>query len=113
MKLLPFDYAVRNLGRSASRLFLSVFGSALVVLLALAAAAFVQGMSSSLSMSGSPDNVIVLGSGSEESVERSEIPASSPGLLAAAISGLRSRAGVVYRQAAPTMLQTGYAMIPT
>ena len=32
MKLLPFEYAVRNLGRSPTRLFASVLGSMLVVL---------------------------------------------------------------------------------
>ena len=40
MRLLPFDYAVRNLGRSPTRLVLSVLGSTLVVLLVLAAGAF-------------------------------------------------------------------------
>ena len=36
MRRLPFDYAVRNLGRSPVRLLLSVGGSTLVVLLVLA-----------------------------------------------------------------------------
>ena len=42
MKLLPFEYAVRNLGRSPLRLVLSVGGSLLVVMLVLAAAGFIQ-----------------------------------------------------------------------
>jgi putative ABC transport system permease protein len=94
MRLLPFTYAVRNLGRSPGRLVLSLGGSTLVVLLVIAAAAFVRGMESSLKDSGDPRNVIILGAGSEESVERSEIPASVPGVLAATVPGVVRRAGV-------------------
>lgn len=96
MKLIPFEYAVRNLGRSPTRLLLSIGGSALVVLLVLAAAAFVRGMDTSLRATGDPDNVIILGAGSEESIERSEIAASVAGLVAATIPGVRSRAGQHY-----------------
>lgn len=94
MRLLPFEYAARNLGRSPLRLVLSVGGSALVVLLVLAAAGFVTGMRSSLKVSGHERNVIMLGSGSEESIERSEIPMRTPGIVAASVDGLRTRAGV-------------------
>jgi len=96
MRLLPFDYAVRNLGRSRTRLLLSIFGSALVVLLVLAAGAFVRGMSQSLRATGGVYNVMLIGAGSEESVERSEIEASVPSVLAATVSGIRTRAGVAY-----------------
>jgi putative ABC transport system permease protein len=96
MKLLPFDYAIRNLGRSTSRLVLSILGSALVVLLVLAAAAFVRGMDASLRSTGQADNVIILGAGSEESIERSEIEAGVGGLATATIRGIRTRAGQAY-----------------
>ncbi|MBI5866160.1 MAG: ABC transporter permease [Planctomycetes bacterium] len=94
--MLPFEYAVRNLGRSPRRLAASVLGSALVVLLILAGGAFVMGMSRSLSPHTSRDNVMLLGAGSEESVERSEIMAGVDGLATGAISGLRSRLGAAY-----------------
>lgn len=93
---LPLDYAVRNLGRSTVRLLLSVFGSALVVLLLLSAGGFVRGMDRSLSASGSDQNFIFLGTGSEESVERSEISPSVPALIAAGVPGVRARLGVPY-----------------
>ena len=93
MKLLPIDYAVRNLGRSPLRLVMSIAGSALVVLLVIAAAAFVRGMENSLSGSGSPRNIILLGAGSEESIERSEIKASAPSQLAATVPGIRTQLG--------------------
>ncbi|MBL8746682.1 MAG: ABC transporter permease [Phycisphaerae bacterium] len=96
MTLLPFDYAVRNLGRSRARLLLSLLGSALVVLLVLAAAAFVRGMTLSLRSSGEPNNVIILGTGSEDSIERSEIEASVASVLNASIPGIRSQNGVPF-----------------
>lgn len=96
MRLLPFEYAVRNLGRSPSRLVLSVAGAGLVVLLVLVAGGFVRGMGQALRATGGEHNVVLLGAGSEESVERSEIPAATPGLVAAGVPGIRARAGVAY-----------------
>ena len=51
MKLLPFDYAIRNLARSPKRLALVVGGSALVSLLVLGSVAFARGMERSLAAS--------------------------------------------------------------
>ena len=96
MRLLPSSYAVRNLGRSGVRLALSVFGSAMVVLLVLAAGGFVRGMTASLRSAGDARNVLIVGIGSEESLERSEIPASTASLLDAAVPGLRSAFGVTF-----------------
>lgn len=96
MRLLPFDYAVRNLGRSRLRLALSVLGSALVVLLVIAAGGFVRGMDRALRATGDERNVLIMGIGSEESVERSEISAATAALLEASVSGIRTRAGVAY-----------------
>ena len=96
MRLLPWEYGVRNLARSPVRLSLSLAGAALVVLLVLAAGAFVRGMDQSLRESGNPNNVILLGAGSEESFERSEIAPSVTGLVQAAVPGIKSRLGVPY-----------------
>lgn len=96
MRWLPSEYAVRNLGRSPLRLSLSVAGAALVVLLVLAAGAFVRGMRQSLAVSAAEDNVILLGAGSEESIERSEIKASVAGQAAASVDGIKTRLGVPY-----------------
>jgi putative ABC transport system permease protein len=96
MRLLPFEYAARNLGRSPTRLAMSLLGSVLVVVLATAAFAFVRGMDRSLAGSGSSDNVILLGAGSEESIERSEISPSVAGQVKASVYGIRSEAGQAY-----------------
>jgi len=96
MSLLPFEYAVRNLGRSPLRLVAAVLGSTLVVGLVLAAGGFVRGMQRSLAVTGSPDNVILLGAGSEESIERSQIGSQVAGLVTASVPGLRQQFGVPY-----------------
>lgn len=91
--LLPFVYATRNLGRSPSRLLLSVGGAALVVTLVMAGAGFALGMDAALRSSGTQGNVILLGAGSEESIERSEVAPSTAGVVAASVSGIRQVAG--------------------
>ncbi len=96
LRLLPFEYAVRNLGRSPIRLVASVCGSALVVLLVLAAGAFVRGMERSLTISGNARNVMLLGAGSEESVERSQLDMHVPTLAAASVPGIKRQLDVEY-----------------
>lgn len=96
MQRLPFEYAVRNLSRSPVRLGLSVLGSVLVVMLVITAAAFVRGMETSLVSSGSDKNVMLLGAGSEESIERSEISPSIPSMVAASVPGIKTRLGIAY-----------------
>lgn len=90
-KLLPFAYATRNLLRDPARFAQKVGGSALVVFLVFAAGSFNQGMEQVLSASGSDQNVILLGAGSEESVERSEIAVQTETLAAAGINGITRR----------------------
>lgn len=96
MRLLPFEYAVRNLGRSPLRTAGTLIGSLLVVLLLLVAGGFVRGMEKSVANSGRDDNVMLLGAGSEESTERSEISPAVPGQLLASVDGIREELGVAY-----------------
>lgn len=97
MRQLPFQYAFRNLGRSPLRLAASLIGSALVVLLVLASGGFVRGMQRTLTQNqGLNENVMIVGTGSEEGVERSQIAASVEGIAAASIPGLKERAGVIF-----------------
>jgi ABC-type antimicrobial peptide transport system permease subunit len=93
VQMLPFAYATRNLLRDVPRFLQKIAGSAVVVFLVFAAGAFNQGMDSVLSASGSPRNVILLGAGSEESVERSEIDVQVESLAAAGIRGIEQRLG--------------------
>ncbi len=94
MKLLPIEYATRNLSRSPSRLILTVFGSSLVILLIMIAAGFMVGMDATLNVSGSDKNIMLLGAGSLESVERSEVKMESSGIVSSSIKGYKTKAGV-------------------
>lgn len=96
MRRLPFEYAVRNLGRSPLRLALAFAGALLVTALATSASALLIGMDRSLGAAdtGGRANAIILGVGSEESLERSEIAASVASIIAASVPGIPSVAGV-------------------
>lgn len=97
MRQLPFQYAIRNLGRSRVRLAASLIGTTLVVLLILASGGFVRGMQLTLRHdAGLHENIMLIGAGSEESVERSQIDANIAGIVAASVRGLKERAGVTY-----------------
>ena len=96
MRLLPFEYGVRNLGRSPARLAAIVLGSALVVSLFQAAAAFVRGMERSMVVGANDSNVILLATGSEESLERSQVDMNAAGIVAADIPGIKTRLGVPF-----------------
>lgn len=96
MSLLPFDYAVRNLGRSRGRLAAILAGSTLVVLMMLTAAAFVRGMSRALTLDDAARNVILVGTGSEASLERSQIGVGATNQAMAGIPGIRESHGVPF-----------------
>ncbi len=93
--MLPFQYAIRNLIRDPIRFAQKVAGSCLVVILVLAAGAFNQGMDQLLRSSGAQENVIFLGAGSEESVERSEVHMQAEQQIAAGVRKIRQRMNVL------------------
>ncbi len=66
----------------------------MVVFLIFSASSFNEGMKDVLSASGSERNVILLGAGSEESVERSEVMVQAVQQAAAGIRGIDKRLGV-------------------
>lgn len=84
---------MRNLFRDKTRLLQTLGGSALVVLLVMVAAALSAGMEGVLSASGSPENVILMGTGSEESLQRSEIPEQAAGIAETSVPGVAERLG--------------------
>lgn len=86
---LPFDYAVRNLGRRPGRTALTALSSALVAALLVATAAFVRGLGHTFSGAARDDTAILLSSVAERDVIRSTVSAGLPELLAASVSGIR------------------------
>lgn len=85
MKLLPFDYAARNAGRNPLRTILTAGGAGAVVFLVILMGAFVQTLGSTLRGTGDPLNVILMGAGSEDFLEQSEIDSNVPTVLAASV----------------------------
>lgn len=81
--MLPFSYTVKNLQRDPSRTLQIILGAFAVVLLVLLAVGFDKGMSRMLGATGDPDNIILVGAGALESLERSTIPAETTPLVAA------------------------------
>jgi putative ABC transport system permease protein len=92
--MLPLSYAVRNLFRSKTRLLQTIGGSAMVVLLVMTAVAINHGMKRVLSASGSDRNIILLGAGSEESIQRSEVAERTAGIAETSVSGISETLGV-------------------
>ena len=80
MRLLPWDYGVRNLGRRPLRTALTGLGLALVVFLLLLVVGFVRGLELSLQQSGDPEVVLLHNANSAENLENSSIADEVPAL---------------------------------
>ena len=65
-----------------------------MVLLIMIAGGFMVGMNATLNVSGSDKNIMLLGAGSLESVERSEVKMESSGIVSSSIKGYKIKAGV-------------------
>ncbi|MFT4540445.1 MAG: putative ABC transport system permease protein [Planctomycetota bacterium] len=95
MAHLPFDYAVRNLGRRPLRAILTAASSGLVVALLVATSAFVRGLESTFSGAARDDVAILLSRASEGDIVRSAIsPAVSAHLHA--VPGIVAVSGEVH-----------------
>lgn len=91
---LPWDYGIRNVGRRPLASVFVILGAAGVVSLVLLMGAFVQSLSYSLQDTGNPNNIIILGAGSENSLEQSAIAANVPQIMGASISTIEKRGDV-------------------
>lgn len=80
MRLLPWDYGVRNLGRRPVRTALTGLGLALVVFLLLLVVGFVRGLELSLEQSGDPEVLLLHNANSAENLENSSITDEVPAL---------------------------------
>lgn len=95
-RLLPWEYAVRNLFRRPLRTVLTFAGLTTVVVLILVIVGFVRGLERSLSQSGDPRNAIVFSLGMGENLEYSSIPMRTSDLVPASVGGLDERYGKKY-----------------
>ena len=91
--MIPLFYAARNLFRRLDQTIQLIIGSVIVILLIMSASAMNDAMENTLINTGNPNNIIVLGAGSEESVERSEVKAGIDEIIASSIFGIRQIVG--------------------
>jgi putative ABC transport system permease protein len=96
LRLLPWDYGIRNLFRRPTRTALTLLGLMTVVLLVFVVVAFIRGLDASLTASGDPNVVLVYAIGAAEDIENSAVSARTPALLSASLSAIDRRHGVSY-----------------
>jgi putative ABC transport system permease protein len=96
LRLLPWEYGIRNLFRRPTRTGLTLIGLTTVVLLVFVVVAFVRGLEISLAASGDPRVVLVYSIGAAEDIENSAIAARIPALLSASLEGIERRYGISY-----------------
>lgn len=96
LRLLPWEYGVRNLFRRPGRTLLTLSGLALVVLLVFVVVGFIRGLETSLAVSGDPRVILIHSVGGGENIESSSIPARSLALLSASLEGVQRRYGMTY-----------------
>jgi putative ABC transport system permease protein len=101
IRLLPWEYGIRNLFRRPARSGLTLVALTTVVLLVLVVVAFIRGLEGSLATSGDPQVVLVYSIGAAEDIENSAIPARTAALLSASIDGVQQRYGI--RHVAPEL----------
>ena len=94
LRLLPWEYGVRNLLRRPGRSLLTMAALATVVLLVFVVVAFIRGLETSLAASGDASVVLVYSINASEDIENSAIPARTAPLLSASLPGVDQRFGV-------------------
>ena len=96
LRLLPWEYSVRNLFRRPLRTMLTLVGLTTVLLLVLVVVGFIRGLESSLAVSGDPDTAIVFALGMGENLEYSAIPRQIANLVPANVAGIGQMYGRKY-----------------
>jgi ABC-type lipoprotein release transport system permease subunit len=96
MRLLPWEYGVRNLFRRPLRTGLTFLGLTIVVLLVVAVVGFVRGLERSLAVSGNERVAIVFARGMGENLEYSSVPMRTADLVSAGVGGVMTRYGQKY-----------------
>lgn len=95
-RLLPWEYAIRNLFRRPLRTALTFAGLTTVILLVFVVVGFIRGLEKSLAVSGDPETAIIFSLGMGENLEYSSISMSTSDLVAASVEGIAERYGVKY-----------------
>lgn len=95
-RLLPWEYAIRNLFRRPVRTALTFAALVMVILMVFVVVGFVRGLDASLAVSGDERTALVFSLGMGENLEYSSISSSTNDLLAASVEGIQTRYGKKY-----------------
>lgn len=95
-RLLPWEYAIRNLFRRPLRTTLTLAALTTVVVLILVVVGFIRGLERSLAVSGDARTAIVFSLGMGENLEYSSIPLRTSDLVSASVAGIQQRYGQKY-----------------
>lgn len=86
--MLPFSYALRNLGRRGVRTVLTLLGLALITVLVILTAGFARGLARTAAETASPDVVVLVGAEQEHDLVRSFLLEGNARAAAASLPGV-------------------------
>lgn len=95
-RLLPWEYAIRNLFRRPLRTALTFAGLTTVVVLVFVVVGFIRGLERSLAVSGDAATAVIFSLGMGENLEYSSIAMRTSDLVPASVPGIQERAGQKY-----------------
>jgi len=95
-RLLPWEYATRNLFRRPLRTILTFGGLTTVIVLIFVVVGFIRGLERSLAVSGDPQTAVIFSLGMGENLEYSSIPMRTSDLVPASVEGIQERFGMKY-----------------
>ena len=95
-RLLPWEYAIRNLFRRPLRTFLTFSGLTTVIVLVLVVMGFIRGLERSLAVSGDPRTALIFSLGMGQNLEYSSIAMRTSDLVPASVGGIQERFGQKY-----------------
>lgn len=96
VRLLPWEYAIRNLFRRPLRTTLTFAGLTTVIVLVFVVVGFIRGLERSLAVSGDPRTAVIFSLGMGENIEYSSIPMRTNDLVPASVAGIQERFGQKY-----------------
>ncbi len=95
-RLLPWEYAIRNLFRHPLRTILTFSGLTTVIVLVFVVVGFIRGLERSLAVSGDPQTAVIFSLGMGKNLEYSSIPMRTSDLVPATVAGIQERFGQKY-----------------
>ena len=91
--MLPFSYALRNLGRRGMRTVLTLVGLALITVLVILTDGFARGLARTAATTASPDVVVLVGAEQEFDLVRSFVSEGNAQAAAASLPGVAEVGG--------------------